>query len=108
VMPRSSSRWVGLANIAASPNPPGGRHHRLDAEDVERPPQIIDERGQTELGADIVEALHQKGALVHPAFYVGNLKWVGRIYQQTFVDTFSKLAFAKLYDRKRQSRQPIS
>ena len=43
-----------------------GRHHRLDAEDVERPPQIIDERGQTELGADIVEALHQKGALVHP------------------------------------------
>ena len=30
---------------------PDGRHHRLDAEDVERPPQIIDERGQTELGA---------------------------------------------------------
>jgi transposase InsO family protein len=25
---------------------------------------------------------------------------VGRIYQQTFVDTYSKLAFAKLYDRK--------
>jgi len=33
-------------------------------------------------------------------FYVGNLKGVGRIYQQTFVDTYSKLAFAKLYDRK--------
>jgi transposase InsO family protein len=25
---------------------------------------------------------------------------VGRLYQQTFVDTYSKLAFAKLYDRK--------
>jgi transposase InsO family protein len=25
---------------------------------------------------------------------------VGRIYQQTFVDTYSKVAFAKLYDRK--------
>ena len=25
---------------------------------------------------------------------------VGRIYQQTFVDTYAKLAFAKLYDRK--------
>ena len=33
-------------------------------------------------------------------FYVGNLKGVGRIYQQTFVDTYSKVAFAKLYDRK--------
>lgn len=25
---------------------------------------------------------------------------VGRIYQQTFLDTYSKVAFAKLYDRK--------
>jgi hypothetical protein len=25
---------------------------------------------------------------------------VGRIYQQTFIDTYSKVAFAKLYDRK--------
>ena len=33
-------------------------------------------------------------------FYVGNLKGVGRIYQQTFIDTYSKLGFAKLYDRK--------
>lgn len=29
-------------------------------------------------------------------FYVGTLKGVGRIYQQTFIDTYSKLAFAKL------------
>jgi len=33
-------------------------------------------------------------------FYVGTLKGVGRIYQQTFVDTYSKVASAKLYDRK--------
>jgi transposase InsO family protein len=33
-------------------------------------------------------------------FYVGTLKGVGRIYQQTFVDTYSKVAFAKLYDHK--------
>ena len=33
-------------------------------------------------------------------FYVGNMKGVGRIYQQTFIDTYSKAAFAKLYDRK--------
>ncbi|MDE3051553.1 MAG: transposase family protein, partial [Nitrospirota bacterium] len=28
------------------------------------------------------------------------LKGVGRIYQQTFIDTYSKVGFAKLYDRK--------
>ena len=33
-------------------------------------------------------------------FYVGTLKGVGRIYQQPFVDTYSKVAFAKLYDRQ--------
>jgi transposase InsO family protein len=33
-------------------------------------------------------------------FYVGTLKGVGRVYQQTFLDTYTKVAFAKLYDRK--------
>lgn len=33
-------------------------------------------------------------------FYVGTLKGVGRVYQQTFVDTYSKVAFAKLYEQK--------
>ena len=33
-------------------------------------------------------------------YYVGNIKGVGRIYQQTFIDTYSRVAFAKLYDRK--------
>jgi len=33
-------------------------------------------------------------------FYVGTLKGVGRIYQQTCIDTYSKVAFVKLYDRK--------
>lgn len=33
-------------------------------------------------------------------FSVGTLKGVGRISQQTFIDTYSKVAFAKLYDRK--------
>lgn len=33
-------------------------------------------------------------------YYVGNIKGVGRIYQQTFIDTYSRVAFAKVYDRK--------
>jgi transposase InsO family protein len=33
-------------------------------------------------------------------FYVGTIKGVGRIYQQTFIDTYSKVVHLKLYDRK--------
>jgi transposase InsO family protein len=33
-------------------------------------------------------------------FYVGTLKGVGRVYQQTVIDTYSKVAFAKLYETK--------
>jgi transposase InsO family protein len=33
-------------------------------------------------------------------FYVGTMKGVGRIYQQTFIDTYSKVGFAKLYNTK--------
>jgi hypothetical protein len=33
-------------------------------------------------------------------FYVGNMKGVGCIDHQTFIDTYAKVASAKLYDRK--------
>ena len=37
-------------------------------------------------------------------YYVGTMKGVGRIYQQTFIDTYSSMGFAKLYTTK----QPIT
>jgi transposase InsO family protein len=37
-------------------------------------------------------------------FYVGTIKGVGRIYQQTFIDTHSDVGFAKLY----KTKQPIN
>ena len=44
---------------------------------------------------------HHPGYLgAQDTYYVGNLKGVGRIYQQTFIDTYSKVATVKLYDRK--------
>lgn len=33
-------------------------------------------------------------------YYVGTVKGIGRIYAQTFIDTYCKIAFVKLYDRK--------
>ena len=46
------------------------------------------------------EAHGELTASVLGTVYVGTLKGVGPIYQQTFIDTYSKVAFAKLYDRK--------
>jgi len=33
-------------------------------------------------------------------FYVGTIKGIGRVYQQTFIDTYSAVGFAKLYTSK--------
>ena len=47
-----------------------------------------------------IETEHPGYLGAQDTYYVGNIKGVGRIYQQTFIDTCSKVAFAKLYDRK--------
>ena len=39
-------------------------------------------------------------------FCVGNMKGVGRIYQQTFIDAFAKVACAKLLTTRRRSPWP--
>lgn len=52
-----------------------------------------------EAGGEI-ETAHPGYLGSQDTFYVGNLKGVGRIYQQTFVDTYSKVAHCKLYTSK--------
>ncbi len=47
-----------------------------------------------------IETAHPGYLGSQDTFYVGNLKGVGRIYQQTFVDTYSKVAHCKLYTSK--------
>jgi hypothetical protein len=47
-----------------------------------------------------IETAHPGYLGSQDTFYVGTLKGVGRIYQQTFVDTYSKWAAAKLYTSK--------
>ena len=44
-----------------------------------------------------IESAHPGYLGSQDTFYVGTIKGVGRIYQQTFVDTYSKVASAKLY-----------
>ena len=33
-------------------------------------------------------------------YFVGTVKGIGKIYQQTYIDTYAKVAICKLYDRK--------
>ena len=47
-----------------------------------------------------IETAHPGYLGSQDTFYVGTMKGVGRIYQQTFIDTYSKVAFAKLYTTK--------
>ena len=47
-----------------------------------------------------IETAHPGYLGSQDTFYVGTIKGVGRIYQQTFVDTYSKWATAKLYTTK--------
>jgi hypothetical protein len=47
-----------------------------------------------------IETAHPGYLGSQDTFYVGTIKGVGRIYQQTFVGTYSKVAMAKLYTTK--------
>lgn len=59
------------------------------------------ERAKEEKTAHGEIETHHPGYLgAQDTYYVGTIKGVGRIYQQTFIDTYSKVAMAKLYDRK--------
>jgi len=47
-----------------------------------------------------IESQHPGYLGSQDTYYVGTMKGVGRIYQQTFVDTYSRVAMAKLYTEK--------
>lgn len=49
---------------------------------------------------DEIETEHPGYLLSQDTFYVGYLKGVGRIYQQTVIDTYSSVTFAKVYTAK--------
>lgn len=47
-----------------------------------------------------IETEHPGYLLSQDTYYVGTVKGVGRIYQQTVIDTYTKVGFAKLYNTK--------
>lgn len=60
----------------------------------------LERKKEDDQAAGEIETAHPGYLGSQDTFYVGTLKGVGRIYQQTFVDTYAKVAFAKLYTTK--------
>jgi len=62
--------------------------------------QALEKKRDDEQAHGEFESEHPGYCGAQDTFYVGHLKGVGRIYQQTFIDTYSKVVQAKLYDAK--------
>lgn len=62
--------------------------------------QALERKKQDDEVSGEIETFHPGYLGSQDTFYVGTLKGVGRIYQQTFVDTYAKISFAKLYTTK--------
>jgi transposase InsO family protein len=60
----------------------------------------LERKKEDDVACGEIESAHPGYLGSQDTFYVGTLKGVGRIYQQTFVDTYSKVAACKLYTTK--------
>lgn len=60
----------------------------------------LEKKQDDDLACGEIETVHPGYLGSQDTFYVGTLKGVGRVYQQTFVDTYSKIAHCKLYTTK--------
>lgn len=62
--------------------------------------QALEEAKEEEKAHGQVESPHPGFLLAQDTYYVGTIKGVGRIYQQTAIDTHANVGFAKVYREK--------
>ena len=55
----------------------------------------LERKKEDDVACGEIETRHPGYLGAQDTFYVGNLKGVGRIYQQTFIDTYSKVVHCK-------------
>jgi Winged helix-turn helix len=61
--------------------------------------QALEKAKQEQEAHGEIDTAHPGYLGAQDTYYVGTIKSIGRIYQQTFIDTYSKVVWAKLYDR---------
>lgn len=62
--------------------------------------QALEKKKHDDEACGEIETAHPGYLGSQDTFYVGTIKGVGRIYQQTYIDTYCKVAHAKLYTTK--------
>lgn len=62
--------------------------------------QALEKKKQDDEACGEIETAHPGYLGSQDTFYVGTIKGVGRVYQQTYIDTYCKVAHAKLYTTK--------
>jgi len=62
--------------------------------------QALEKKKHDDEACGEIETAHPGYLGSQDTFYVGTLKGVGRVYQQTYIDTYSKVAHTKLYTTK--------
>jgi transposase InsO family protein len=62
--------------------------------------QALERRKQEKEAHGEIETHHPGYLGAQDTYYVGTVKGIGRIYAQTYIDTYCKVVFMKLYDRK--------
>ena len=100
----SGVRSIWLRNGLASMKQRLSALERKSAEEglilTEAQVQALERKKQDDEACGEIESYHPGYLGSQDTFYVGTVKGVGRIYQQTFVDTYSRWAAAKLYTTK--------
>lgn len=100
----SGVRSIWLRNGLASMKQRLSALERKSAEEglilTEAQVQALERKKQDDEACGEIESYHPGYLGSQDTFYVGTVKGVGRIYQQTFVDTYSRWAVAKLYTTK--------
>jgi transposase InsO family protein len=76
----------------------------LEEHVAERQLLALDKAKEEKIAYGEIETEHVGYLCAQDTFYVGIIKGVGRVYQQTFIDTYSGVGFAKLYT----TNQPIT
>jgi len=62
--------------------------------------QALEKAKQDKEAHGEIETYHPGYLGCQDTYYIGYIKGVGKIYQQTFIDSYCKIAFAHIYDRK--------
>jgi len=82
----------------------GSKHSKLATHEslilTEAQVQALEKAKEQREAEGEIETEHPGYLGAQDTYYVGTIKGIGRIYQQTFIDTYSKVAFAKLYTAK--------